>query len=85
MTAPAQALTTLTAGMAIPFGGDRLTTVDAHPAAAFVGRDSVGLAVPRGVGEFRVAARLALDRLELGADQVAQLLEPGARGGLLFV
>lgn len=41
MTAPAQALTTLTEGMAIPFGGDRLTTVDADLAAAFAPGDAL--------------------------------------------
>ena len=43
------------------------------------------LAFPGGGGEARVAARLALDRLELGADPVAQRFEPVARGLLLVV
>ena len=47
---------------------------------------AVGIvAVPGHIVEARVAARLALDRLELGADPVAQRFEPVARRLLLVV
>ena len=54
----------------------------AHAAAA--GRAVILGAVPGDVVEARVRASLALDRLELGADAVAQAFEPVA-GGLLLV
>src|SRR3546814_3947436 len=55
----------------------------AHAAAALAGRQPLGLAVPRHIGKARVAARLGLDRLEFGADPVAQRFEPVARRLLL--
>src|SRR3546814_183442 len=57
----------------------------AHAAAALAGRQPLGLAVPRHIGKARVAARLGLDRLEFGADPVAQRFEPVARRLLLRV
>src|SRR5690606_4735833 len=57
----------------------------AHPAAARTGIESLGLAVPRRVSKARVAAGFGLDRLEFGADPVAQRFEPVARGLLLGV
>ena len=52
--------------------------------AAAAGRAVLVGAVPRDVVEGGVAARLALDRLERGADPVAERFEPVA-GGLLLV
>ena len=52
--------------------------------AAAAGRAVVVGAVPRGEVERGVAAGFALDRLELGADAVAERFEPVA-GGLLLV
>jgi hypothetical protein len=65
-----------------------------HPAHAAAAREAtwpglrfgVGiLALPRRIGEARVAARLRLDLLELGADPVAQRFEPVACRLLLVV
>src|SRR3546814_3019931 len=47
--------------------------------------DLVALAVPRRIGEGGIAARLALDRLEFGADAIPQRLEPVARRLLLGI
>src|SRR5690606_1523756 len=55
----------------------------AHAASAFAGLKPLGLAVPGRVGETRRAACFGFDRLEFGADAVAQRLEPVA-GGLLL-
>src|SRR3546814_7282223 len=55
----------------------------AHAAAAFAGRQPLGLAVPRRIGKARVAARLGLDRLEFGADPRPKRFEPVARRLLL--
>src|SRR3546814_14645001 len=57
----------------------------AHAAAALAGRQPLGLAGPRHIGKARVAARLGLDRLEFGADPVAQRFEPVTRRLLLRV
>ena len=51
----------------------------AHSAAAFARSLPLRLAIPRGIDERCVAARLALDRLELHADAVAQRFEPASR------
>src|SRR3546814_8328983 len=49
----------------------------AHPAAAR--RAVLVLPLPFGKGEARLASRVPFDRFELGADAVAQRLEPLAR------
>ncbi len=57
-----------------------------QPTDASAARAAIGVgAVPRRVDEARVAAGLALDLLEGGADAVAQALEPDPRLLLLFV
>ena len=61
----------------------RADHLPAHPAAARLAA-RVG-AVPRCEAEARVRSRLPLDRLEGGADAVAQGFEPVARGLLLIV
>jgi hypothetical protein len=55
------------------------------PDSAAAGLAARVAALPRRVGEGRVGAGFALDRLECGADSVAKRFEPVARGLLLVI